>query len=364
LLRRDGRASNNAPNANQPETAMLTTLTMPAGLEMPETQRAATPVRVKVRSADELRNAIRNSHAHAVTLDGTGMNRVLRLDATRGLIEVQAATTWAELARYLAGRKLAIEAFTGAGLPAAVGDSVCAAAPGPDGQPVTTHVAALTLVMPDGDLRRADRDANEELFRAALGGQGLIGVIYSVTLDMTSLEASARHAIAAVDLCVSDATAAGTTACEIDCLLPPEELASFLAEVRAAAHEQRIALHAVSVRRTQPEKDSMLRWATREWASVRVSFGVRPTLGAGVRAAEIRRLLLELALARKGSFPLREARHATRAQLEACYPMLAAFLAEKQRTDPGARLQNAWYRDVLAKMRPERCEVRWERPER
>jgi len=340
---------------------MLMTLTMPAGMPMPETPRA--PVRVKVRSADELRNAMRSSHAHAVTLDGTGMNRVLRLDAGRGLIEVQAATTWAELAKYLAGRKAAIEAFTTAGLPAAVGESVSAAAPGPDGLPITAHVAALTLVMPDGELRRADRESNEELFRAALGGQGLIGVIYSVTLDMASLAASARHAIAAVDLCVSDAAASGTTACEMECLLPPEELAPFLAEVRAAAHEHRIALHAVSVRRTQPEQDSLLRWATREWAGVRISFGVRPTLGAGVRAAEIRRLLLELALARKGSFPLREARHATRAQLDACYPMLAGFLAEKQRTDPDARLQNAWYRDVLAKTRPQRCEVRWERSE-
>jgi FAD/FMN-containing dehydrogenase len=339
--------------------AMLMTLTMPAGMPMPEAPRA--PVRLKVRSADELRNAIRSSQAHAVILDGTGMNRVLRLDAGRGLIEVQAATTWTELAKYLAGRKLAIEAFAGAGLPVAVGESVSTAAPGPDGLPITAHVAALTLVMPDGELRRADRESNEELFRAALGGQGLIGVIYSVTLDMASLEASARHATAPIDLCISDAAATGTESCELECLLPPAELARFLAEVREAAHEHRIALHAISVRRTQLENDSLLRWATQEWAGVRITFGVRPTLGAGVRAAEIRRLLLEMALARKGSFPLHEARHATRAQLEACYPMLGAFLAEKRRVDAGDRLQNAWYRDVTAKLRGERCETRWER---
>lgn len=338
---------------------MLMTLTMPAGLDLPEAQRAASPVRVQVRSADELRNAIRNSHTHAVTLDGTGMNRVLRLDATRGLIEVQAATTWLELARYLAGRKTAIDTFVACGLPASIGESVSAAAPGPDGLPITAHVAALTLVMPDGDLKRADRDSNEDLFRAALGGQGLIGVIYSVTLDMMSLDASARHASAAVDLCITDVAATGTTPCEMECLLPPEELAPFLAEVRAAAHEHRIALHAISVRRTQPEKDSLLCWATREWAAVRIAFGVRPTLGAGVRAAQIRRLLLELALARKGSFPMREARDATREQIEACYPMLAAFLAEKRRLDSDDRLQNRWYRDMLAKLRAEPCEIRW-----
>lgn len=341
---------------------MLMTLTMPAGLDLAE-PRAASPVRVQVRSADELRNAIRNSQAHTVTLDGTGMNRVLRLDAARGLIEVQAATTWAELARYLAARKAAIDAFAAMqGLPSTVGEAVSAAIPGPDGLPVTAHAAALTLVMSNGDLRRADRDCNEDLFRAALGGQGVIGVLYSVTLDIASLEASARHASPAVDLCISDAAAAGTAPCHVECLLPPAELAPFLAEVRAAAHEQRIALHAISVRRTQPEGDSLLRWATREWAGVRISFGVRPTLGAGVRAAQIRRLLLEMALARKGSFPLHEARHATRAQLEACYPMLAAFLAEKRRADPEARLQSAWYREVTAKLRGEACESRWDNP--
>lgn len=340
---------------------MLMTLTLPAALEtLEEARPEAVPVRVKVRSADELRNAIRNSHAHAVILDGTGMNRVLRLDATRGLIEVQAATTWPEIVKYLAGRKAGIDAFAKTD-PAPVGESVSAAAPGPDGQPVTAHVAALTLVMPDGELRRADRDSNEELFRAALGGQGLIGVIYSVMLDIESLEASARHARAAGDLCITDAAAAGTTPCEMECLLPPAELAHFLADIRAAAHEHRIALHAISVRHYQPESDSLLRWATREWAGVRVSFGVKPTLGAGVRAAQIRRLLLGMALARKGSFPPNEARHATRAQLEACYPMLGAFLAEKRRVDADDRLQNAWYRDVKAKLRAERCESRWTR---
>src|SRR5205823_2584882 len=106
------------------------------------------------------------SRTHAVTLDGTAMNRVLRLDASRGLIEVQAATTWAELAKYLAGRKASLDAFVAAPeLPAAVGEAVSAAAPGPDGLPVSAHVTGLTLVMADAELRRADRELNAELFR-------------------------------------------------------------------------------------------------------------------------------------------------------------------------------------------------------
>lgn len=342
---------------------MLMTLTMPAGPETCEEPRAAAlPVRVKVRSADELRNAMRQARQTSLALDASGLDRVLRVDAARGLIEVQAGTSWTLLAAYLAQRQVALDGFAATpGLPCTVGEAVSQAAPGPDGLPVTAHVAGLTLVMSDGELRRVGRESRPELFQLALGGQGVIGVLYSVTLDIGSLEASVREARAPVDLCISDAAAAGTVACEIECLLPPAELPAFLADVRAAAHEHRIALHAISVRRYASEDDSLLRWATRDWAGVLVRFGVKPTLGAGVRAAEIRRLLLGLALARQGSFPPREARHATRAQIEGCYPTLARFLAEKRRLDPEDRLHNAWYRDVLEKMRFEGCEVRWEK---
>jgi hypothetical protein len=80
-----------------------------------------------------------------------------------------------------------------------------------------------------------------------------------------------------------------------------------------------------------------------------------------VLGAEIRRLLLGLALERGGSFPIRALRDATREQLDACYPMLPAFLAEKKRYDPAERLQNDWYRCLVAKLRASGCEIRWGR---
>jgi FAD/FMN-containing dehydrogenase len=315
---------------------------------------------MRVRSADELRNALRQARARALSLDASGLDRVLRLDAARGLVEVQAAATWSLLAAYLAHRGIALGAFAEARcLPRTVGEAVAQAAPGPDGLPLPAHVAALTLATPDGELRRAARDANRDLFALALGGQGVIGILYSVTLQFESLQRSAAEARAPVHLCVSDAAAARTLECAIECLLPPGQLAAYLADIRHLAHEHRVPLHGISVRRYLPENDSFLRWATQEWAGVRVSFGVKPTLGAGVRSAEIRRLVLGLALARGGSFPIRDLRDASREQLEACYPMLGAFLAEKRRCDPGARLQNAWYRRLRATLRGEPCQVRW-----
>ena len=340
---------------------MLMTLTMPAGLENDdEPRRATAPVRIKVRSADELRTAVRHSRLQALTLDGSAMTHILRMDAKRGVLEVQAAATWAEVAKYLAGKKLRVEAFSSApGLPATVGESVSAAGPGPDGLPVTAHVAGIALVTPDGELRRADRETNPELLRAVLGGQGLIGMIYSVTFAVASLSASAAEAGEPVALDIPQPHPTHAAEYSFETLVPPDQLEAYLADVRALADERRLTLLGISVRRYRKDTSACLAWATREWAGVRVRLGMRKTIGASVAATEIRRALLAAALAHGGSFLPRDLRYATREQINACYPGLATFLRDKRRADPGDRLQNDWYREALAKLRAERCESRW-----
>ena len=333
---------------------MFATLSLPAGFDLSTPQRTPT---VRVRSADDLRNALRHAREHSVRLDGSGMDRVLQLAASRKLIEVQAAAPWAEMANYLASNQIAIGAF--AHMRGTVGEAVTQAAAGPDGLPVTAHVAALTLFTPDGELRRADRSAHPELFRLAVGGQGVIGVFYSVTLSIDSLLASAAAETAPVELGITEETATQSPECAIEYLLPPAALDAFLKEVRSLAEERRIALHGITVRRYQPETESALRWATREWAGVEVRFGAKATLGASVAAAEVRRALLAAALGHGGSFPIRDLRDATRRQLEACYPMIGAFIADKRRGDHAERLQNPWYRALVATMRGEACAVRW-----
>src|SRR6185503_12564115 len=219
---------------------MLATLTLPAGTDL--TLLRPTPT-VRVRSANELRDALRHARAQAIRLDGSEMDRILHFDARRGLLELQAATRWSELAGYLASRRIPIDAFAQSnGGPATVGEAVAQAAPGPDGLPVSAHVAAITLCTPDGELRRADRNTHAELFRLALGGQGVIGVLYSVTLSIASLCASAAAAAAPVELHIDEAGAAQSPACAIECLLPPETLEAYLKEVRQLATDRRIAL--------------------------------------------------------------------------------------------------------------------------
>ena len=336
---------------------MFATLTLPAGNDFTVLQPTPT---VRVRSANDLRNALRHARAHSLRLDGSEMDRVLHLDAKRGLLELQAATPWTELARYLASHRIEIGAFACMpGAPATVGEAVAQAAAGPDGLPVSAHVAAITLCTPDGELRRADRNTHGELFRLALGGHGVIGVLYSVTLSIESLRKSAATAAAPVELRIQEEPATPAPECAIECLLPPAALDAYLKDVRRITEERRFVLHGITVRRYQPESETSLRWATREWAGVEVRFGSKTTLGASVAAAEMRRALLNAALGHGGSFPIRDLRDATRQQLEVCYPMIHAFLADKRRGDPAERLQNPWYRGLVATMRSQPCQVKW-----
>ena len=333
---------------------MLATLTLPASPELP----APCAPTLRVRSAGELKSALRQARACALTVDASEMDRVLGLDAGRGLVEVQAATPWTALAARLAAHQVDLAGFTpDAVLPASVGESLALAAPGPDGLPVTAHVIAITVATPDGELRRADCDTNRELFRLALGGQGVIGVLYSATLSLESLRRSAAAAAAPAALRLEDGS--GDAACAIECLLAPARVEAFLAAARALANERRMALCEITVRRYRRDASCQLRWAAEPWAGVEIRFRAKPTLGAGVAAAQLRRGILSAALALGGSFPIRDLRDVTRRQLEACYPAIAGFLADKRRADPAERLQNAWYRKLRAILQSEPCESRW-----
>jgi len=336
---------------------MYAILAAPDLFEANATRQART---VRVRSADELRGALRLARDQALALDASGLDRVLRLDGSTGMVEIQTAATWAALAEYVRARGHALDAFASApGLPATVGDAISRNCAGPDGRPVSGHVTAITLVTPDGELKRASRESNAELFRLALGGHGIFGVLYSATLCLDSLAHSASAALAPAELCVPQAPDASAANHDFDCLLPPGELDAYLTQVRELAMQWRIALHRISVRRLLPESETALPWATRDWAGITLRFSLRASLGASVRATQVRRELLAAALELGGAFPISAPQDASRAQLERCYPMLSAFLAEKRRADRGERLQNRWYLTVTAKLRGETCAVRW-----
>jgi FAD/FMN-containing dehydrogenase len=125
-------------------------------------------------------------------LDTRPMNRVLSFDRERGLLEVEAGIQWPDLVDYLtrgqadsgpqwgiAQKQTGADRFT-------IGGSVSANCHGRGltMPPIVGDVEAIRLVQADGSLIECSREKNEELFRLAIGGYALFGVIYAVTLRL------------------------------------------------------------------------------------------------------------------------------------------------------------------------------------
>ena len=300
-------------------------------------------------SAHELQQSMRQCRP----LDAARLDRVLRVDEQRALVEVQGHVSWKALAEHLRpGDARARELRTTC---ATVGESIAWNAAGPDGRPAVAHVESLTLVTPGGQLRRVDRLASPALFALVVGGQGLFGALYSATLRVESLARALSEAGPAA------APEAGAPARGLRLLVPPDELDALVAQIRSRCRDWRVPVEIVQLRRIRPEDETLLRWARHDYAEVNVGLGEPGTLGAAVRATQLRRELIDAAIACGGSYPIACTPEATRAQAEACYPQLAEFLAEQRRIDPGGLMANAWLRHQRSLLGREACEVRWGR---
>lgn len=300
-------------------------------------------------SALELRDAVRQGRS----IDASRMNRILGLDATHGLLEVQSATPWHAIAAEL--RPGDARAAVRTTMPT-VGESVERNAAGPDGMPAVGHVASLTLVMPDGELRRVSRNRDAELFALAVGGHGLFGTIYSITLRIASLAGSVERAGKPEEFTLRPDSRARHA---VELLLPPGAVETFMQQADERCGDWRIPLHSVALRRTAAEEESFLRWARRDFSEVRLAFAEPSDLGASVRGAQLRRELIDAAIAAGGSFQIASTTDATREQTEACYPQLARFMAHKDRFDPRGRLANDWYRRQRGLLNRSECPVSW-----
>jgi len=162
-----------------------------------------------------------------------------------------------------------------------VAESLARNAAGPDGRPTVMHVEGLTLVTPDGELRRVSRRAHPELFALSVGGQGLFGALYSVTLKLDSLARA-----------ISEAAPSGSgngTAPGMRLLLPPEHAVAFIADARSRFTEWRIAMEDPTLRLVMQEDETFLRWACREYAEISLRVPEAGTIGGSVRATQLRR---------------------------------------------------------------------------
>lgn len=303
-------------------------------------------------SAHELSQCVRQSR----TFEPSRLDRVLRVDASRALVEVQAGATWKSLAARL--RPDDAHAQEVRTTRATIGESIDWNAAGPDGRPAVTHVESLTLVTPDGQLRRVGRIASPELFALVVGGQGLFGALYSVTLRLESLARALNEAQAPE---VSTQPRPGQPTPMLHLLVPPPAVDAFLASTREHCAEWRVPIQGMQLRRILQEGETFLRWAKRDYAEVAVGLCEPATLGGAVRVTQLRRKLIDTAIAHGGAFPIACTPEATRAQTEQCYPQLRDFLAEQRRLDPHEKMSNAWLRHQRSVLGRQACEVRWNR---
>ena len=127
-----------------------------------------------------------------ILVDTRGLNRILSLDADRGLVKVEAGILWDELVgglrRIQSGatqRWSVVQKQTGADR-LSIGGALAANGHGRGltYAPIVQDVESFELLDAKGDLRHCSRTENAELFSLAIGGYGLFGVIYCATLRL------------------------------------------------------------------------------------------------------------------------------------------------------------------------------------
>jgi FAD/FMN-containing dehydrogenase len=135
---------------------------------------------------------------HGLVLDMRGLDR-LSLDRERRLLTVESGARWVDVQRFLDARGCAVKAMQSINV-FSIGGSLSVNGHGiaHDPGPVATTVRSLAVMTADGQVRNASRDENPDLFRAALGGYGLVGVILEARLEVVPNVMYERH-IAYVD---------------------------------------------------------------------------------------------------------------------------------------------------------------------
>ena len=131
--------------------------------------------------------------ADALMLDTRKLNRVLSFDSAAGLIEVEAGIQWPQLLAHLqsaqqgeVGAKWTFAQKQSGADRLTIGGSLSANIHGHGlaMPPFVNDIESFRMVDARGAVRICSRTENPELFRLAVGGFGLFGFVYSVTLRL------------------------------------------------------------------------------------------------------------------------------------------------------------------------------------
>jgi FAD/FMN-containing dehydrogenase len=132
----------------------------------------------------------------AMHIDTTALTRVFGLDPTNGIVKAEAGIRWPKLMEELrvlqqgVTNPWVIRQKQGGSDEICIGGTLSANAHGRGlgMKPIVSDVEFFELVNSEGKLVLCSREKNTELFKLAIGGYGLFGVIYSVGLRLMPRE--------------------------------------------------------------------------------------------------------------------------------------------------------------------------------
>src|SRR6266480_4138766 len=394
----------------------------------------------------------------SLCIDTRSLDRVISFDQESGLIEAEAGIQWPKLIHtYLdtqahwekqwgiAQKQTGADTFTlGGSLSSNVHGRGLAM------KPLISNIESFTMVNADGKSVRCSRDENGELFRIAIGGYGLFGLIDSVTLRLVPRKKLRRvveiirsddltrrfeERIAqeflygdfqfSVDEKSPDFLQRGVFSCYqpiddheaivaekklrdddwLDLLrlaytdrekafkrysdyylstngqtywsdtsqlsaylpdyarkireqiggeqssliitesyVPRADLSDFLAQAAELLRSNHTIAIYGTVRLIEKDDESFLAWAKESYACIIFNLLTLHTPGGIEASARSFCGVIDLAIARGGSYYLTYHKFAKLEQVMACYPQFKQFLALKKKHDPTERFQSDWYR--------------------
>jgi FAD/FMN-containing dehydrogenase len=130
--------------------------------------------------------------------------------------------------------------------------------------------------------------------------------------------------------------------------VPRERLPDFMGAAAADFREHGVDLIYGTIRLIERDIESFLPWARQDYACVIFNIHTPHTPGGIEATQRTFRRLIDMAIARDGSFYLTYSKAASAGQVRACHPGFERFLEAKRRYDPQLRFQSNWYRHYSA----------------
>jgi FAD/FMN-containing dehydrogenase len=126
--------------------------------------------------------------------------------------------------------------------------------------------------------------------------------------------------------------------------VPRARLVDFMHDAAADFRQHGVDLIYGTVRLIERDTESFMPWAKQDYVCIIFNLHTPHTADGIEATSRAFRRLIDMAIARGGSYYLTYSKAATARQVRHCHPQFEQFLAWKRRLDPQQRFQSNWYR--------------------